>query len=67
MVSAEIPIGARTVSPRLTSLIGAAKNTVLLVLERTSYFNNVICAEKSEFFIRPERYKSVLGSRIPER
>nr|WP_315858356.1 hypothetical protein [Rhizobium leguminosarum] len=48
-------------------MIGAAKNTVLLVLERTSYFNNVICAEKSEFFIRPERYKSVLGSRIPER
>ncbi|RXT29777.1 GntR family transcriptional regulator [Rhizobium leguminosarum] len=67
IVSAEIAIGARAVSPRITSLTGAAENTVLLVLERTSYFDNGVCAEKSEFFIRPERYKFVLGNRIPER
>lgn len=67
IVSAEIAIGARAVSSRITSLIGAAENTGLLVLERTSYFDNGACAEKSEFFIRPERYKFVLGSRIPER
>src|SRR4051812_24191639 len=67
IVSAEIAIGARAVSSRITSLIGAEENTGVLVLERTSYFDNGACAEKSEFFIRPERYKFVLGSRIPER
>lgn len=63
IVSADIAIGARAVSRRITSLIGVAENTVLLVLERTSYFDNGVCAEKSEFFIRPERYKFVLGNR----
>ncbi|MEF0943556.1 GntR family transcriptional regulator [Rhizobium sp. BR 362] len=67
IVSAEIAIGARAVSSRITSPIGAAANAVLLVLERTSYFDNGACAERSEFFIRPERYKFVLGNRIPER
>jgi len=67
IVFAEVAIEARAVSPQITSLIGAAENAVLLVLERTSYFDNGVCAEKSEFFIRPERYKFVLGSRIPER
>ncbi|WFU11577.1 GntR family transcriptional regulator (plasmid) [Rhizobium sp. CB3090] len=64
IVSAEIEIGARAVSHRITSLIGATGNAVLLVLERTSYFDNGACAERSEFFIRPERYKFVLGNRM---
>ncbi|MBB4571761.1 GntR family transcriptional regulator [Rhizobium leucaenae] len=67
IVAAEIAIGARAVSPRITSLIAVAENTVLLVLERTSYFENGACAEKSEFFIRPERYKFVLGNQVPIR
>jgi GntR family transcriptional regulator len=67
IVSAEIAIGARAVSPRITSLIGAAEHAVLLVLERSSYFETGACAEKSEFFIRPERYQFVLGSRMPDR
>jgi hypothetical protein len=37
------------VSPRITSLIGAAENAVLLVLERSSYFETGACAEKSVF------------------
>ncbi|UIY26758.1 GntR family transcriptional regulator (plasmid) [Rhizobium leguminosarum] len=49
IVSAEIAIGARAVSPRITSLIGAAEHAVLLVLERSSYFETGACAEKSEF------------------
>ncbi|MBY3329054.1 GntR family transcriptional regulator [Rhizobium laguerreae] len=67
IVSAEIAIGARPGPPRVTSLIGAAENAVLLVLERSSYFETAACAEKSEFFIRPERYQFVLGSRTPDR
>ncbi|ENN88279.1 transcriptional regulator, GntR family [Rhizobium freirei PRF 81] len=67
ITSAEIAIGARAAAPRITSLIAAADNAVLLVLERTSYFDNGACAERSEFFIRPERYKFVLGNRIPAR
>ncbi|WP_432422169.1 hypothetical protein [Rhizobium leguminosarum] len=62
-----VTIGASAVSPRITSLIGAAENAVLLVLERSSYFETGACAEKSEFFIRPERYQFVLGSRTPDR
>ena len=67
IVSAEVAIGARAVSPRITSLIGAGENAVLLVLERTSYFDNGACAERSEFFIRPERYKFVLGNQTSNR
>ncbi|UVD60156.1 GntR family transcriptional regulator (plasmid) [Rhizobium sp. Pop5] len=63
ITSAEIAIGARAAEPRIASLIAAAENAVLLVLERTSYFDNGACAEWSEFFIRPERYKFVLGNR----
>ena len=62
--SAGIAIGARVVQPRISSLIGATANTALLVLERTSYFDHGACAECSEFFIRPERYKFVLGNRM---
>ncbi|MBB6219412.1 GntR family transcriptional regulator [Rhizobium leguminosarum] len=62
--SAEIAIGARAAPPRISSLVGAAANAVLLVLERTSYFDHGACAEWSEFFIRPERYKFVLGNRM---
>ncbi|KAA1175344.1 GntR family transcriptional regulator [Rhizobium tropici] len=67
ITSAEIAIGARAVAPRITSLIAAADNAVLLVLERTSYFDSGACAERSEFFIRPERYKFVLGNQMPNR
>jgi len=64
IASADIAICARAVPSRISSLIGAATDAVLLVLERTSYFDHGACAEWSEFFIRPERYKFVLGSRM---
>ncbi|WP_311044367.1 UTRA domain-containing protein [Rhizobium sp. NZLR8] len=64
IASAEIAIGARAVPPQISSLIGTAADAVLLVLERTSYFDHGACAEWSEFFIRPERYKFFLGNRM---
>jgi GntR family transcriptional regulator len=45
-------------------LIGVASETLVLVLERQSYLADDVCAERSEFFIRPERYRFTLGRRV---
>ncbi|MGA1805279.1 GntR family transcriptional regulator [Rhizobium sp. HT1-10] len=62
IVNAEIAIGARATDRRIGSLVQANSGAILLVMERNSYFADGACAESSEFFIRPERYKFVLSN-----
>jgi GntR family transcriptional regulator len=62
IVNAEIAIGARSADRRIASIVQANPGAFLLVMERNSYFADRTCAESSEFFIRPERYKFVLGN-----
>jgi GntR family transcriptional regulator len=62
IAGAEIAIGARTVDRRISSMVQAEPGAFLLIMERDSYFADGTCAESSEFFIRPERYKFVLGN-----
>jgi GntR family transcriptional regulator len=61
IANAEIAIGARPADRHIASIVQADPGAFLLVMERNSYFTDGACAESSEFFIRPERYKFVLG------
>lgn len=62
IAKAEVAIGARQGDPRASALLGTPRDAVLLVMERSSHFGDDSAAERSEFFIRPERYKFVLGT-----
>lgn len=58
----EVAIGARSADARASALLGTSRDAVLLVMERSSRFGDGSLSERTEFFIRPERYKFVLGS-----
>jgi GntR family transcriptional regulator len=62
IAKADIAIGARPADKHIASAVQTEPGAFLLVMERDSYFTGGTCAESSQFFIRPERYKFVLGS-----
>jgi len=62
VASARVSIGAIEASQDLAKILQVAKKAALLLLERTSHFADERCAEKSVFYIRPERYRFVLRS-----
>jgi len=62
VASARVSIGAIEASQELAKILHVAKKAALLLLERTSHFADERCAEKSVFYIRPERYRFVLRS-----
>lgn len=58
---ADIAIRAREADKVLAEHLGVRRGTALLVMERTSWFGDGQCCDRSTFFIRPERYAFVLS------
>ena len=58
---ADIAIRAREADKALAGHLGVKRGTALLVMERTSWFADGTCCDRSTFFIRPERYAFVLS------
>lgn len=54
---ADIRIRMQFATTTLAGLLKVNKGTPLFQLERTSWFGNHTCAERSVFYIRPERYE----------
>lgn len=58
---ADIAIRAREADKALAGHLGVKRGTALLVMERTSWFGDDQCCDRSTFYIRPERYAFVLS------
>ncbi|WP_026145489.1 GntR family transcriptional regulator [Pseudomonas asplenii] len=58
---ADMAIRAREADKNLASHLGVKRGTALLVMERTSWFDDDRCCDRTTFFIRPERYAFVLS------
>ena len=58
---ADLAIRAQTADTSLASTLHVKRGTALLVMERTSYFADGRCCDRTTFFIRPERYAFVLS------
>jgi len=59
---AQVMIGAQTADPELEAILDVSKGAALLVMERTSWFTDGSPAERSTFYVRPERYRFVMNS-----
>ena len=44
----------------LAPALDVAEGAPLLVMERSSYFADGACCDRSQFYIRPERYEFVI-------
>lgn len=64
IIRASVAIGAESASDDLAERLGIRPGAALLLMERTSFFENGACAERSTFYVRPERYRFVLGSKV---
>lgn len=62
VVRADLAIRAQQAHKELSEALGVKRGAALLVLERTSYYANGACCDRSTFFIRPERYAFVLST-----
>lgn len=58
---ADIAIRAREADKALAGYLDVKRGTALLVMERTSWFGDGQCCDRTTFFIRPERYAFVLS------
>jgi GntR family transcriptional regulator len=54
---ADMSIRAQGADETLTNILSIPLNHALLVLQRTSYFDDGVCCDRSVFYIRPERYE----------
>ncbi|MDB5525063.1 MAG: GntR family transcriptional regulator [Rhizobium sp.] len=59
---AHVTIGAQNADPDLEALLKIPNGAALLVMERTSWFIDNIPAERSTFYVRPERYRFVMNN-----
>jgi GntR family transcriptional regulator len=59
---AHVTIGAQTADSDLEAILKIPRGAALLVMERTSWFTDDSPAERSTFYIRPERYRFVMNS-----
>lgn len=59
---AQVTIGAQTANPELETILRVSRGAALLVMERTSWFTDGSPAERSTFYVRPERYRFVMNS-----
>jgi GntR family transcriptional regulator len=59
---ANVTIGAQSADAHLRSILKVAEGAALLVMERTSWFTDNSPAERSTFYVRPERYRFVMNS-----
>ncbi|ALI09662.1 MULTISPECIES: GntR family transcriptional regulator [Pseudomonas] len=58
---ADLAIRAQEADKSLGSALHVKRGAALLVMERTSYFADGRCCDRTTFFIRPERYAFVLS------
>lgn len=58
---ADLAIRAQEADKSLASALKVKRGAALLVMERTSWFANGQCCDRTTFFIRPERYAFVLS------
>jgi hypothetical protein len=61
VIRADLAIRAQTADTSLASTLHVKRGTALLVMERSSYFADGRCCDRTTFFIRPERYAFVLS------
>ncbi|MFT4191860.1 MAG: GntR family transcriptional regulator [Comamonas sp.] len=61
VAQASLAIGARAADKRAAEHLAVKRGAALLVMERTSRFDDGRCCDRSTFFIRPERYAFTLG------
>lgn len=61
VVRADVAIHAREADAALARHLDVKRGTALLVMERTSWFEDNTCCDRTTFFIRPERYAFVLS------
>jgi GntR family transcriptional regulator len=59
---AYVTLGAKTADQELEEALKVQKGSALILMERTSYFADDTPAEKSVFYIRPERYRFTVSS-----
>ena len=59
---AHVAIGAETADPQLGAILKVPAGAALLVMERTSWFTDNTPAERSTFYVRPERYRFVMNN-----
>ena len=62
---AELSISAREAGRRLGKLLGCSARAPLLLLERTSYGQDRLAREHTEFFVRADRYRFTLSAKGP--
>jgi len=58
---ADLAIRAQEADKALATALNVKRGAALLVMERTSYFANGHCCDRTTFYIRPERYAFVLS------
>jgi GntR family transcriptional regulator len=58
---ADMAIRAREADKTLAEHLGVKRGTALLVMQRTSWFDDQQCCDRTTFYIRPERYEFVLS------
>lgn len=58
---ADLAIRAQEADKTLANALHIKRGAALLVMERTSYFANGRCCDRTRFFIRPERYAFALS------
>lgn len=59
---AHVTLGAQMAGPDLEDVLKVQKGSALILMERISYFADNTPAEKSVFYIRPERYRFAVNS-----
>jgi GntR family transcriptional regulator len=59
---ASVTVGAQSADRELESALLVPRGAALLVMERTSYFADDVPAERSIFYVRPERYRFAVNS-----
>lgn len=60
---ADIEVKATAAEGDAAVLLEVRPGTPLLVMERRSFFDDRACADRSTFFVRPERYSFILSHR----
>lgn len=61
VLRADMAIRAREADKALAEQLGVKRGTALLVMQRTSWFDDQRCCDRTTFYIRPERYEFVLS------
>ena len=61
MARADLVIRAQQADAPLAKALGVKRGTALLAMERTSWFSDERCCDRTTFYIRPERYSFVLS------